>query len=318
MDTLTESFSKSLGALSSVSTGEYKPTHKKCTDNRFLPRGYPRRAAIKNVDWSEADDAYAPVNFTAQVVLEAEGWPDPKSLTEEFMSELSRRKSHALGYETELHNFMPKAQGGVSDLSARLPRNPIGRTGISGRGLLGKYGPNYAADPLVTKLDPTTGKLQMIAIERRDNGTWAIPGGMVDAGESVSRTLQREFTEEALAGEGDVGMNPVIAEVFERGGTLVFKGYVDDPRNTDNAWMETTCVHYHIEDPAVIAVFDQTMKAGDDAAAVKWLDIDAENEHFKNLYASHKELVIRALLMNPVKFSGFSLDLAKDAKMSIE
>ena len=30
------------------------------------------------------------------------------------------------------------------------------------------------------------------------SGEWAIPGGMVDAGETVSATLKREFTEEAL------------------------------------------------------------------------------------------------------------------------
>lgn len=27
----------------------------------------------------------------------------------------------------------------------------------------------------------------------------------------------------------------------------VFKGYVDDPRNTDNAWMETVAVNFHDE-----------------------------------------------------------------------
>ena len=26
---------------------------------------------------------------------------------------------------------------------------------------------------------------------------------------------------------------------------IIYQGYVDDPRNTDNAWMETTCSHYH-------------------------------------------------------------------------
>lgn len=31
------------------------------------------------------------------------------------------------------------------------PRNPIGRTGISGRGVLGRWGPNHAADPVVTR-----------------------------------------------------------------------------------------------------------------------------------------------------------------------
>lgn len=32
-----------------------------------------------------------------------------------------------------------------------LPLNPIGRTGISGRGVLGRWGPNHAADPVVTR-----------------------------------------------------------------------------------------------------------------------------------------------------------------------
>jgi len=30
-------------------------------------------------------------------------------------------------------------------------RNPIGRTGIRGRGCLGRWGPNHAADPIVTR-----------------------------------------------------------------------------------------------------------------------------------------------------------------------
>lgn len=28
----------------------------------------------------------------------------------------------------------------------------------------------------------------------------------------------------------------------------VFKGYVDDPRNTDSAWMETVAVNFHDEE----------------------------------------------------------------------
>ena len=30
-------------------------------------------------------------------------------------------------------------------------RNPVGRTGLKGRGTLGKWGPNHAADPIVTR-----------------------------------------------------------------------------------------------------------------------------------------------------------------------
>ena len=32
-----------------------------------------------------------------------------------------------------------------------LPVNPVGRTGLRGRGLLGRWGPNHAADPVVTR-----------------------------------------------------------------------------------------------------------------------------------------------------------------------
>lgn len=33
----------------------------------------------------------------------------------------------------------------------KRPINPIGRTGLIGRGVLGKWGPNHAADPIVTR-----------------------------------------------------------------------------------------------------------------------------------------------------------------------
>lgn len=38
----------------------------------------------------------------------------------------------------------------------------------------------------------------MVAIQRRDNLEWAIPGGMVDPGEKTTTTLKREFIEEAM------------------------------------------------------------------------------------------------------------------------
>ena len=47
----------------------------------------------------------------------------------------------------------------IDDGVQEFPRNPRERTGIRGRGVLGKWGPNYAADPIVTRYDPETGKL---------------------------------------------------------------------------------------------------------------------------------------------------------------
>jgi ADP-ribose pyrophosphatase len=179
------------------------------------------------------------------------------------------------------------------------------------RGLLGKWGPNHAADPIVTRFLPveepdlpaathtavqhwrqrSRGRLQVVAIKRRDCGAWALPGGMVDVGESVSATVRREFAEEA----GQHLADPVLHARFEQlsarlfsSGQIVYRGYVDDPRNTDNAWMETTAFHFHC-DAEMGALLP--LHAGDDAAEVTWLDVDEADERYAGLYASHKEWV---------------------------
>ena len=167
---------------------------------------------------------------------------------------------------------------------ANKPLNPCGRTGLTGRGVLGKWGPNHAADPVVTrwKLEATTGQrmiqqdtgkpvLEFVCIQRKDSGVWAIPGGMVDPGERIATTVKREFMEEALdstaTGKQNVDqLHAVINDFFEHGEEVrninmmmmmmmmmmmifpkIYRGYVDDPRNTDNAWMETVVMHFHDE-----------------------------------------------------------------------
>lgn len=40
---------------------------------------------------------------------------------------------------------------GEYDVVDGLPLNPKGRTGLGGRGLLGRWGPNHAGDPIVTR-----------------------------------------------------------------------------------------------------------------------------------------------------------------------
>lgn len=43
-----------------------------------------------------------------------------------------------------------------------FPLNPLGRTGICGRGVLGRWGPNHAADPIISRW------------KRLDNGNMAV------------------------------------------------------------------------------------------------------------------------------------------------
>ena len=65
----------------------------------------------------------------------------------------------------------------------------------------------------------------------------------------------------------------------------VFQGYIDDPRNTDNSWMESQAVNYHDDHGKAFDKF--TLKAGDDAKHVKWM----EASHDIHLYANHFDMV---------------------------
>jgi ADP-ribose pyrophosphatase len=232
------------------------------------PPEYPERFPVPDnlVSWEIDYPAYNPPYYVSPVVLKndsttnPDGWADPEELS----------KSDEIPAES--------FSGRVKFDENGRPLNPAGRTGIAGRGLLGKWGPNYAADPIITRINAQTRQFEMLAVQRRDNGQWAIPGGMVDKGEEVARTLARELREETGVSL-DMGR-----------GRLIYRGYVDDPRNTDNAWMETTAKHLHLTPETADAM---NLTAGSDARAVRWLPLTAET--VGNLYASHASLVKETL-----------------------
>ena len=134
-----------------------------------VPAGY--------ISWDIHFETYDPLSFTAPHILKAP-WADPELSQPDFQPKWNQidgninRKSHEGPY---------KIQNG-------LPLNIRGRTGLSGRGILGRFGPNHAADPIVTRWKRENGEivkcerngrpiLQFVAIQRRDTNEWAIPGG---------------------------------------------------------------------------------------------------------------------------------------------
>ena len=193
---------------------------------------YPQRLAVADtrVSWDVPWGDYSPDTWThpdvytnSRELETGHKWADPPDVPH---SELEGRVTFAGDGEAKsLGTCLPFDTTGK-------PLNPVGRTGLGGRGMLGKWGPNHAADPIVTRVH--AGRLQVVSIQRRDTKQWALPGGMVDDDEAVSTTVRREFEEEAGA-ISDPALRQKfgtrVATLFETG-KQIYRGYIDDPRNT--------------------------------------------------------------------------------------
>ncbi|KAL5103459.1 ADP-ribose pyrophosphatase mitochondrial [Taenia crassiceps] len=270
-----------------------KALHVKCRNTYYPAEASVPRFHVPDtkVPWSVPFGSYNPINYTSPSVLKA-SWAD----------KCNRLPLSQINFNQLDGNVDRRSYEGIYKLdSSGRPLNPHGRTGVVGRGRLGRWGPNHAADPIVTRwkvddngakiIETQSGKpvLQFVAIKRKDSGEWALPGGMVDPGEEVFSALKREFSEEAMglmdASNGE--REKLLCEVNDafNEGHEIYRGYVDDPRNTDNAWMETVAVNFHDDSGTGLALLK--LSAGDDAAAVRWVDADP----YQDLYASHRNFL---------------------------
>lgn len=258
---------------------------------KSAPADYPSRANSPRL-WSECGPDYSPPEFTHPKVLAAPEWAE----SADFEKAVAERASEA---DTEkLERLFPSYE--PSHFEDGRPRNPRGPTGLRGRGVLGKYGANFAADPIVFRIHQADGSehLQMVSIQRRDNGKWAIPGGMVDHGEQVSETLARELAEEALGKEVDPQQvehwEKNLSQIFASEGVEVYRGYVDDFRNTDGAWMETSAFYVLLNQRhSQLLQWDLRLVPGDDASDARWMDVSAKE--LENMHANHSEIVGKAV-----------------------
>lgn len=88
-----------------------------------------------SVDWPE----YKPVEYTSLKVKEKPVWADPDDVA--LITNWNK-----LDGKIDRRSFT-----GDYKILNKMPLNPSGRTGIRGRGQLGKWAVNHAADPIVTR-----------------------------------------------------------------------------------------------------------------------------------------------------------------------
>uniref|UniRef100_A0A8I3PHN0 Transient receptor potential cation channel subfamily M member 2 n=1 Tax=Canis lupus familiaris TaxID=9615 RepID=A0A8I3PHN0_CANLF len=137
---------------------------------------------------------------------------------------------------------------GVYAVQDGLPLNPMGRTGLRGRGSLSCFGPNHTLQPVITRWRRNQDgaicrksikkMLEVLVVKHPVSESWALPGGSREPGEILPRKLKQVLRREFWS--------PFQNLLIQ--GTEVYKGYVDDPRNTDNAWIETVAISIHFPD----------------------------------------------------------------------
>ncbi len=157
------------------------------------------------------------------------------------------------------------------------PLNPIGRTGLSGKGGLWQWGPNVASDALL--FDKSAGELKVLLIQRAD-GSWAMPGGFVNLCELSVLAAVRELGEEAVKNVS------LLKDKFVNEAKMIYRGYADDPRNTDHAWIETA-VHMLLVPPELSGKLK--LLAADDAHDVRWVGLSELTE--LSIHSNHRALI---------------------------
>jgi ADP-ribose pyrophosphatase len=186
------------------------------------PASYPPRlrVSLDLAPWAIDCPEYDPPYHVEPVVLEndrtrvAGGWADPEDVT-------------LLNREECGHALSRDALG--------RPLHPFGRTGIAGRGALGRWGPNLSVVAVVTRRRTDGSGTDILLGARENSDALEPPQGFVRPGENPDGALARVLLAET-------GWQPGGASA------LLSEGYGYDARRTDHAWVVMHVRQLHLAD----------------------------------------------------------------------
>ena len=175
----------------------------------------------------------------------------------------------------------------VSDVE-EIRLNPFGRTGIWGPGELGCFGPNQAVDSVIFCF--IDGIWKVLLTQRPKGDAWALAGGMIDANDGTSRhAFKRELKEETGLGYNELQTRGLIHEIG-----IAYKGFSDDLRNTDNAWVETTA-YVSILDPEALNTVTLAAEDPTEITGIRWVNLTEVLDGRRPLFASHTRILADAV-----------------------
>ncbi|XP_047702875.1 transient receptor potential cation channel subfamily M member 2 isoform X2 [Prionailurus viverrinus] len=256
-------------------------THHVNARHLLYPNSHVTRFPVPNekVPWETAFLIYDPPFYTDD--RKDRGLVDPVGNALEPLSGISY---NAVDGPIDRRSFH-----GVYVVQDGLPLNPMGRTGLRGRGSLGCFGPNHTLQPVITRWRRNQDgaicrksikkMLEVLVVKHSLSEHWALPGGSREPGEILPRKLKQVLRREFWS-----SFQNLLTQ-----GTEVYRGYVDDPRNTDNAWIETVAISIHFSDQSDMDLkrLNSHLHACDPGMSVRWQVVDRRIP----LYANHKTIL---------------------------
>ncbi|XP_020835678.1 transient receptor potential cation channel subfamily M member 2 isoform X1 [Phascolarctos cinereus] len=250
----------------------------------LYPNSTVMRFPVPNekVPWEQEFHIYDPPFYTAERKEKATADPVGNSL--ESLSRINYNAMDGLINRQSFHGPYMVQDG--------LSLNPMGRTGLRGRGSLCCFGPNHALHPVITRWRRNQDgaicrksikkMLEILVVKHALSEHWALPGGSLEPGEMLPRKLKRILSQEFWQ----------YFETLLKQGAEVYKGYVDDPRNTDNAWIETIAISVHFKDQNDLELkrLNSHLQVCDPEVSIRWQVVDKRIP----LYANHKEILQKA------------------------
>lgn len=276
---------------------EAKP-YQNVKENTFYPN---KRVNKDKVWWEDSYDEYNPETYNNDEFLKKGmemGWAhkDWNELTDETKNNILTSTLPFWDSEKNQVVLMTVGDACCKDELGR-PLNPLGRTGVRGRGSLGKYGANHAADMIPAYYNPSNDMFYYLTIRRRDTREVACAGGMIDPGDQAKLAKQatnvvtqtsknaatRELKEEAITEEGAAVLAEALADSDKT--IVIAAGVVDDARNTDLAFMVSTAFLATMDKQTAMKIMLQ--KENDEVLDVAWRSLWEIKHDTIGVFASH-------------------------------
>eukprot|EP00794_Sanderia_malayensis_P009473 gene9473-10461_t len=230
----------------------------------YYPMSHVERFPVpeESINWLNDYPTYEPVEYTSPTML-VSSWADPEG-------------TEGIQFNSIDDGVDRRSVYGDYEVVDGKPRSPFGRTGLTGRGLLPRWGPNHALQAVITrwKRDPSGKKfaraeglysMEFLALQRGENQL-AIPSGIISTKEQPPTFVTQIF------GLDDIGRYSHVyaaAKEFFSHGSKIGESY-EDERNSDNAWIELTIINYHDEEG------DITKKLKLNDAKFVWREVNQE------------------------------------------